>query len=410
MTRELHLKPRLTIALAILTGALLGAALTQSAFATPASISGVAWHDLNADGVRQPDEPGAANLRITLISSLDASAEVLTDSTGRYSFLFEETGTYVVRIDGIYDHFLTSPMRSSRLPYEVAVRPGSSDDIDFGLHQTLSIPLFAGMPWKDGEPLTNAKVAATVNGVDCTGPSGLRPPHSEMSYQVSVASAAILPGCGVPGNTIRFTINGEPANETAIWQAIAIALPDPSVPGRAILPPSSSSAPSPGPPSPSNRTELDLTIGPAFAWWVPQVQPFEESFEDQGMYVEAFVDGTLCGRADRPGMPGVLLVVPSRELKPGCGYEGAKVNFSVKGEPSVAAAVWRPGYHDYLTLGIDPPQSPPTTQTGPAAGAPPSQVVIQPPDTGDAGLAGGLTKLMSPRRVAGDLGSLAPAL
>jgi hypothetical protein len=70
----------------------------------------------------------------------------------------------------------------------------------------------------DGAP-TAARVEAFVNGKECSFRSGIRSPHAIPDlYLLAVASEALIPGCGRPGDEVRFTIDGRPANETAVWQ------------------------------------------------------------------------------------------------------------------------------------------------------------------------------------------------
>ncbi len=65
---------------------------------TPAEISGHVFEDLNDDGIRQPNEPMLAGVRIDLY---DANGQLvrptLTDSSGFYSFSFLSPGVYQLR-------------------------------------------------------------------------------------------------------------------------------------------------------------------------------------------------------------------------------------------------------------------------------------------------------------------------
>lgn len=87
-----------TTAVAVLVGfPLLSGALAHADTATrKATISGVAWHDVDSDGVRQPDEPVLAGVDVG-----DAGRRVVTGPDGRYEFEAEpaEVVGLVVRIN-----------------------------------------------------------------------------------------------------------------------------------------------------------------------------------------------------------------------------------------------------------------------------------------------------------------------
>ena len=58
------------------------------------SISGSIFNDLNADSIRNPDEPGFSNWRVDVTGKIQESA--YTDTTGFYSFSGLDSGTYTV--------------------------------------------------------------------------------------------------------------------------------------------------------------------------------------------------------------------------------------------------------------------------------------------------------------------------
>jgi hypothetical protein len=65
-------------------------------------IGGIKWKDLNADGKRQPDEPGLPGVTIYLDLNKNGVLDVgeprqVTDKSGNYKFLNLKAGTYVVR-------------------------------------------------------------------------------------------------------------------------------------------------------------------------------------------------------------------------------------------------------------------------------------------------------------------------
>ena len=344
------------IAIAILATALAFSPGIGTALAEGGTIRGQVWEDLNGDGVHQPNEQGIdASIQISGPAG-DLQGEA---KGGTYAFTGLEPGRYTVTVlyaDAAY--ILTAPQVLTRAPYEstVMLAPDSVEELDFGLYGLQHLPTFLGDAWKDAERIDNPSVEAIIGNKNCTGPGGVHPTDQGLAfYQISVIPASIVSGCGEPGSVIQFTLNGETANETAIWQDEGA--------------------------SAANHHRLTLTIGPAFAWWVPVVEPIQQAIEDEDLHVEAFIGDTLCGRAERPGLPGVLLVVPSAELVPGCGTEGATVTFTVNGQPSEQTATWTAGYGDYLpfTLPDAAPEPDPTATPG-------SGSLITPPDTGDAGL------------------------
>ncbi|KAL3782315.1 hypothetical protein HJC23_001923 [Cyclotella cryptica] len=85
----------------------------------PSKIIGVVWHDLNANGVRDPQEPGIPDASITLYNDDDENiATTKTDSLGNY--LFDELipKTYYGKIQPPNSDYFLSPMgRGTPLTY-----------------------------------------------------------------------------------------------------------------------------------------------------------------------------------------------------------------------------------------------------------------------------------------------------
>jgi len=73
-----------------------------------------------------------------------------------------------------------------------------------------------GRIWLDGQRVSG-EVLAFINGQQCgRGKAEGTPPKPLLLLPIS--SDAHQPGCGVPGATITFTINGRAANETVAWK------------------------------------------------------------------------------------------------------------------------------------------------------------------------------------------------
>ncbi len=237
------------------------------------------------------------------------------------------------------------------------------DNVNFGVVSGRSLPTFVGLAWKNGERVLSPVVRAYIYSHDCTGPGVIIPPGDPAAFRITVATAELLSGCGVPGKTISFTINGEPANETILWQRNF----------------QSSGAP-------TNFKTLDLTIGATFALFAPDVFSASGQRIDGPPWptVEAFINGNSCGRVDNANGPGAVLVVPSTDLKPGCGFEGAKIVFAVDGAIVNETATWRASTRgDPVRLtAIVPPISTPLAK----AAAPTAASAVLPPTVGEAGL------------------------
>src|SRR5207249_8960754 len=111
--------------------------------------------------------------------------------------------------------------------------------------------------------------------------------------------------------------------------------------------PSSSGVPlpiEPQPPGvrPRGQTQLDLTIGPAFAYFLTSLR--DQAPFTQAPTLNAFIDGNDCGRIYGAVFLAFFVVIPSRELVPGCGYEGAVIELQRDGS-CVAEPIppWHPG-------------------------------------------------------------------
>jgi hypothetical protein len=352
----------------IVLGAALGLAAlpvltvgTETRAAT-ASISGVVWNDLNLDGRRQPDEPVMPNIGLQLFGDIPSTIEssrtgntnlALTGEDGSYSFLGLAPGSYRVQV-GIAGQTFASTYPSRTLPgpdgpidASVALGDHPYEALDFGLVRLPDLAAVSGIAWVDGVRSPRPEVRAFVNGIECgafrSRAAGPDPTifignleQGPGFYQVFVAPDELFSGCGRAGDTVSFTINGHRANETAVY-----------------------------PPPPA----LTLTAGPAFAVYRGDIIVSGPVAAGDG--VTAVIAGTDCGVQSSifsPLRPHEVAVLPAG-LRPGCGIEGALVEFFA-GDVPVGTAHWTPGFHDFDFVGERP------------AG----NGIVWPPDTGDAGL------------------------
>lgn len=105
-----------------------------------ATVAGTEFQDLNFDGVRDPDEPGASGWTVFLDADADGSLESneLRTTTGRDgTFLFENVlpGNYLLRqvARANWDQSLPSPDAPTNGRYELTIDPGQNlSGLDFG--------------------------------------------------------------------------------------------------------------------------------------------------------------------------------------------------------------------------------------------------------------------------------------
>jgi len=327
------------------------AGLAHGASADHLSVSGELWQDLNADGLRQADEPGIGQWPVALRPASGDDLEVRTDAEGRYTFGGLEAGGYRVEVE-FYGQaspwLMTSPSLQHLPPFarSLSLTDVSLTGQDFGLHAPSGLPQFIGMAWIDAIPEDFPEVHAFIRAVDCTGPVGIMPPDLDTAtYGLTVLSDALKPGCGDPGDTISFTIDGRTANETAAWQPV----PE----GEAPLQ--------------DGRGMLTLTAGPPFAYLYATAQKINAAGELEPLYgrtVVALIDGKVCGVGLHRVWGAVLLPLPSSTQAPGCGEAGAVVSFAVDGFAVPDTLLWRPGEHEGFTFTLD--ASPEAATAGPA--------------------------------------------
>jgi hypothetical protein len=324
------------------------------------SLAGTVWYDENYDGTRQESEAGVPRVQVSLVGG--SGQVTTTDAQGRYRFEDLTSTSYRLRLSPqVVVVGATYPARITQGYVEAAVSlSGSVSSFDFGVVLSADLLRIAASVWLDAAPIADAAVRAFIGGVDCTltpVEPMLRPPHSrENEYRFYVAPEGLVPGCGRPGAPVMFSVNGVPANETVAWRETG------------------------GEPS----QQLSITAGPPFAVYYGEIWPeFKAAPHDPDWQVEAYINDRLC--SDVRLFAAFELVVYSDEQRPGCGVEGAPIEFRVNGVASAVDSMrWQAGFHTNLDLRPLAVGAGPAPTAAPGASTPGS--FIQPPDVGSGGL------------------------
>ena len=309
----------LVVAVVVVGGALRSSdAVAQE----PLSISGTVWEDLNANGVRDPEDPPLLGASIRLQTAPEfRGSMVRTDSIGLYQFANVRAGRHVVQVLDSRAFYWTYPARQGAGEYTITVIVSSASvsGVDFGVHRPEEHIAFVGSTWVYGVPEGGGEVRAFIGGADCTT-EGILPPHTA-TFHLSVIASDLDPACGDPGDVIRFEVAGLPANEPAVWE-------DRVVPGRQLG---------------TSPVRLTLTVGPPFGYLTLQsVTPRGTTTPEDGT-VFAYMDGELCAENEGYGQGGSMIVLRSTAYPDGCGYGGASVVLMQSGV-EVARTEWQEGF------------------------------------------------------------------
>jgi hypothetical protein len=147
----------------------------------PITISGMAWHDFNADGVRDEGEPGLEGSAVTLMNGDGEPVTVaITSADGTYSFTDLLPNTYYSIVMPPSPEYKLSPMvgdsdfdPNSFMNSPVNLASGGSDTFNAGFYKTASLVSWV---WKDENPngIQDADEGAfdetvTINLIDSTG-------------------------------------------------------------------------------------------------------------------------------------------------------------------------------------------------------------------------------------------------
>ena len=201
------------VILVLMSLAALGA--SSALIETEASVSGSVWRDDNGNGQQDAGEPGFANhiVRLKNIQSGEVR-EAATNGAGVFAFSSLTPGQYSVRVPvgPGWPGYGTYPARQIQGDMEIGISVGSDpiSGISFGIYPDTKVPRFAGNVRVDSVPLgARPKVRAFIGAKDCTVEPGLSPPGAPASfYSVAVLPSEVLPGCGMPGASVTFIVNG----------------------------------------------------------------------------------------------------------------------------------------------------------------------------------------------------------
>jgi len=222
-----------------------------------AMVSGMVWEDINGNASFDPGERLVVGQELLLEGPHGGSSHIRTDGNG--SFQFNEAGgvpitpgSYRLLLGGgVNEWVATSPRRILGGPIVFDLTVGSTPvEVKIGLVSQASLAQFRGTAVVNGQAVERLVVEALVNGRLCSFPSGFIYPHDgsddpSSRYWVAVASDALMPGCGRPGDQVSFRVNGLLAHQTAAWQPGTTIL-DLNV-GAAV--PATPTGPNPSPPT-----------------------------------------------------------------------------------------------------------------------------------------------------------------
>lgn len=208
----------------------------------------------------------------------------------------------------------------------------------------------SGSTWVNARPASGT-VRAFIGDTECASEESILFVDGAVPFFVAtIPPENDLPGCGTDGATIRFTLNGQPAEPTVIWET-------------------------------GGSVNVQIFVGPPFAVYsgvFSSPVPFEEL---GNAMVEPLISGQVCGK-QLNALQGVgptwgfSVVVDPAELVRGCGQPGAHVQFRLvrmeDGRRTVLSAVtgdvvWEPGTHELqqvLAFQPAPAQELPPTGTG----------------------------------------------
>lgn len=112
------------------------------------SIRGTVFHDKNADGIRDEDEPGLPEWTVRLFASDGTEIREVSDESGQYHFSRLQSGNYILIEDLAEGWRLTSP---GKFVYEISIDDEGAVGCDFGNIIMDSSDMDSGLPEEAGE-------------------------------------------------------------------------------------------------------------------------------------------------------------------------------------------------------------------------------------------------------------------
>ncbi len=222
----------LTAPLTVLSGA--NNTTFDQGFYNPATIGDYVWHDLNANGIHESNEPGVNGVSVSLMRGDTEVATTLTAGGGYYSFS-AEPGTYTVKFTKPSSYSNISPTNAANdnidsdgLTVPVTVVSGETNNsIDLGLFNVATIGNFV---WND----VNANGIQDppelgINGVAVALMQGATEVASTTTTGGGLYSFVVAPGA----YTIKFTLPAgfteasQPTRPATIWIAMGQSLMSP---------------------------------------------------------------------------------------------------------------------------------------------------------------------------------------
>lgn len=338
MPRSLPLAAVIGLAAAALwlAGSTAGALADEPARApAPATFHGVACIDLNCGDLALLPRNLVARIGSTDCAQVDVAA--VADGPAQFQYSIDVPaaeslsgcGTEGARVDFYINGRLARPAG--------VWHAGTAQSLDLVVGEEFAA--FSGALSDQGVPYqgqgsggfyTGPPVAAYIGSTLCAQKSTVSGVPGPIGYSLLIVPlASHTPGCGTPGATITFSVDGRRAVQLAHW--------------------------SPG------FHQLDLSVGmvPGYIW-APSGRACVDSNCGSvgGKEVVATINGTECGRAnvvsvvDGPVESFYFLDVFGAEHTPGCGTEGAVVQLTLDGRLVGRTAVWHGGASQSLDIWV----------------------------------------------------------
>jgi hypothetical protein len=286
------------------------------------SISGVLYHDLDGDGLRDSGETGLAG-RIVILSRdgtpIDSAGSV---ADGSYQFESVQPGSYALQAvtlqqrsqcgdrPFIFNPYVQRYCATYPLPWNttrpdsvaVTIGMGAAVIEDFGA-QPADVAVIGGIALlEDGRAQEGTLIEAVFNDQEC-GTASTTAKEPGLNFLIEVLGDGERAGCPAAGDPFRFRVGGVAAAEVRFYE-------------------------------PFERTGGRLEIQPLSAirqhsWLWAERRTSDPPLP--GAILEALVGGTICGRTEveyvgqEAGFS--RLLVASDELIDGCGNADAVISF-----------------------------------------------------------------------------------